>query len=71
MQVDSDKENKLIESLWKAIVMENKNNVKECMQVKDSELNRIIKDSCEYLYKNHTELENIVRLTKKGTFWFN
>lgn len=68
MQVSNDKENKLIESLWKTIVMENKNNVKECMRIKDSELNKIIKDSCEYLYKNHTELDNIVRLTKQGSF---
>lgn len=68
MQIHSDKESKLIENLWKAIALENKNNVQECMKIKDSELNRIIKDSCEYMYKNHTELDNIVRLTKQGIF---
>jgi hypothetical protein len=40
------------------------------MKIKDSELNRIIKDSCEYLYKNHTELDNIIRLTKQGTSFY-
>lgn len=70
MQVDSDNQNPLIESLWKAIILENENNVKECMKIKDSELNRIIKDSCEYMYKNHAELDNIVRLTKQGNFYW-
>lgn len=36
MQINSEKESKLIESLWKTIVTDNKNSVKECMKIQDS-----------------------------------